>query len=134
MLKFAIGKKNTFDSFCWHYDDTESLPDNTTVLSSNDISKVQSISFTNKLSKIWAVQYHPEFDPVWMSGLMKQREKILLEEGVYSSKEEFNSFLNFFSNVHKFKDIQNTLALSENIINEESHTLELLNWINFIKG
>ena len=47
-----IGKKNTFDSFCWLYDDTESLPVNTMVLSSNLKSKVQSISFTNKQSKM----------------------------------------------------------------------------------
>ena len=41
------GKKKIFDSFCWHYDDTEFLPQNTSVLASNLKSKIQSISFIN---------------------------------------------------------------------------------------
>ncbi len=53
------------------------------ILASNEKSKIQAISFTKENSKVWAVQYHPEFDPVWMSGLMYQREKLLLDEGIY---------------------------------------------------
>ena len=67
-------KSKTFSSFCFHYDDTEILPENTTILASNENSKIQAVSFINENSKVWAVQYHPEFDPVWMSGLMSQRE------------------------------------------------------------
>ncbi len=128
------GKNSTFDSFCWHYDDAELLPENTTVLASNEKSKVQAISFKNKDSKIWAVQYHPEFDPVWMSGLMNQREKVLLGEGIYKNQEEFNSYKNFFSNVKKFDDQKNLLKISNSLINEKLHTIELSNWLNYIES
>ncbi len=128
------GKNSTFDSFCWHYDDTEFLPENTTVLASNEKSKIQAISFRNKNSIIWAVQYHPEFDPIWMSGLMNQREKVLLEEGIYKNQGEFSSYKKFFSNIKKFYDQKNHLNISNNLINEKLHTMELSNWLNYIKS
>ena len=128
------GKNSTFDSFCWHYDDTEFLPENTTVLASNEKSKIQAISFRNKNSIIWAVQYHPEFDPVWMSGLMSQREKLLLDEGIYNNQEEFDSYKNYFSNIEVFNDQKIPLNISDNLINQKMHTLELSNWLNFLKN
>ena len=126
-------KNKIFDSFCWHYDDTKTLPENTSVLASNNKSKIQSVSFFNKDSKIWAVQYHPEFNSFWMAGLMHQREKVLLDEGIYKNKKEFNLYKNFFSNIKKQKDKQNLLNISDDLINEQKHSLELINWINFIK-
>ena len=79
------GKKNSFDAFCWHYDEAESLPENSVVLSSNAKSKIQSVVFEKDQSQVWAVQYHPEFDPSWIVGLMDQRKKILLSEKAYNS-------------------------------------------------
>ncbi len=128
------GKSKTFSSFCFHYDDTETLPDNTTILASNENSKIQAISFTNKYSKVWAVQYHPEFNPVWMSGLINQREKILLDEGIYNNLEELNSYKNYFSNIEMFNDLKVSLNISDNLVNQKMHTLELSNWINFLKN
>ena len=112
------GKSKNFSSFCFHYDDTEILPENTTILASNEKSKIQAISFTNENSEVWAVQYHPEFDPVWMSGLMDQRKEILLEEGIYRNQEEFDSYKNFFSNIEKFNDQKIPLDISDNLINQ----------------
>ena len=128
------GKSKTFSSFCFHYDDTEILPENTTILASNEKSKIQAISFIYKNSKVWAVQYHPEFDPVWMSGLMSQREKILLDEGIYNNQEEFESYKNYFSNIKKFKGQKIPLNISDNLINRKMHTLELSNWLNSLKN
>jgi len=127
------GKSKTFSSFCFHYDDTEILPEKTTILASNEKSKIQAISFTKENSKVWAVQYHPEFDPVWMSGLMSQREKLLLDEGIYNNQEEFDSYKKYFSNIKMFNDQKIPLNISDNLINQKLHTLELLNWLNFLK-
>ena len=126
-------KNRIFDSFCWHYDDTKTLPQNTNILSSNNKSKIQSISFVNKESKIWAVQYHPEFNPLWMSGLMNQREQVLLDEGIYKNQEEFNKYKNFFSDIETYAHKKNALNITDDLINEKKHTIELSNWVNFIK-
>ena len=127
-------KPKIFDSFCWHYDEVENLPSDTKVLSSNEKSKIQSMVFSRDKSEVWAVQYHPEFDPKWISGLMKQRKLLLLEEGVYSSSKEFNKINSFLSNIDTFKDNKNYLSISETILNSSIHTIEISNWLKNIKN
>jgi len=126
------GKRKIFDSFCWHYDEAEVLPQNTDVLAKNEKSKIQSISFKNKNSLVWAVQYHPEFNSSWMSGLMSQRENILLNEGVFNSREEFNFIKNLLDNNKINKKKENNINISDHLLNEKIHSLELLNWLNFL--
>ena len=70
------GKSKIFDSFCFHYDDAEILPENTTILASNEKSKIQAISFKNKNSQVWAVQYHPEFDEQQKSRQLFQLQRL----------------------------------------------------------
>lgn len=125
-------KPKEFDSFCWHYDEIENLPNNTKVLSSNQMSFIQSIAFSRGRSEIWAVQYHPEFDSKWISGLMKQRKSLLLDEGVYENDEEFNELYIYLSDIQKYKERKNQLSISNTLINEEVHTLEIANWLKNI--
>ena len=127
------GKDSVFDAFCWHYDDTETLPSNAKILASNIKSEVQSITFDIDDSNIWAVQYHPEFDPLWIAGLMKQREDILLNEGAFTEKKYFDEELYFFSNYKKIDDKINKDKYKD-LINISKHTLELSNWINNLKN
>ena len=129
-----IGKRKNFDAFCWHYDEAISLPKNTIVLASNQKSKIQAISFTNNESKIWAVQYHPEFNPLWMSKLMSQREQILLKEGVFKDKKEFDSFRHFFSSTNRSNNQKKVLKISDDLMNEQFHSIELFNWLSDIRG
>ena len=128
------GKNKNFDSFCWHYDEAEILPENTTILASNKKSKIQAICFNKEKSKIWAVQYHPEFGPSWMSGLMNQRQEVLLDEGIYENQEELNSHKQFFSNNKIFNDKKNQLNISDHLLNENMHSLELSNWLNSLRN
>ena len=122
------GKGKIFDAFCWHYDDTETLPPNTNILASNKKSEVQSINYDINNSSVWAVQYHPEFDPIWIAGLMKQREEILLKEKTFSEKKYFDEDLEFFLNYKKLKNDKKTEKYKD-LINYKNHTLELSNWI-----
>jgi len=122
------GKNKIFDSFCWHYDDTELLPPEANILASNEKSEVQSINFDIDDSSIWAVQYHPEFDPIWIAGLMKQREDILLKEKTFPDKKSFNEELEFFSN-YKIKDNYKCQKKYSDLIDIDAHTKELSNWV-----
>ena len=127
------GKDSVFDAFCWHYDDTELLPSNSKILASNNKSEVQSVSFDINESSVWAVQYHPEFDPSWIAGLMKQREDILIEEGAFTNKKYFDEELNFFSNYKNIDDKINQDKYKD-LIDISKHTLELSNWIYNLKN
>jgi len=127
------GKSKVFDAFCWHYDDTETLPSNAKVLASNKKSEVQSISFDMNDSSVWAVQYHPEFDPIWIAGLMKQREEILLKETLCYEKKYFDEEIEFFLNYKHLEDNKNQKKYKD-LIDFNNHTLELSNWIQQLKN
>ena len=125
-------KKNSFNAFCWHYDEAETLPQNSVILSSNEKSEIQSVVFERGKSKVWAVQYHPEFDPSWIAGLMDQRKEILLKEKAYNSEKDFIDQKNYFVNYKNLQDKQLKEEYSD-LIDERIHTLELSNWIEFLK-
>ena len=80
-----------------------------------------------------AVQYHPEFDPLWISGLMNQRKKILLNSKIFTNKNQYYSYKNFFSNIEKYSYQKKDLNISDQLINEKMHSLELYNWLNSFK-
>ena len=127
-----LNKPKIFDSFCWHYDEVESLPERTQVLSSNEKCNIQSIIFNRDSSEVWAVQYHPEFDPKWISGLMKQRKNLLIEEGIFDNSKKFNELYNFLSNTEKYKYKREELSISNSLIDQKIHTTELSNWLNYL--
>ena len=127
-------KPNRFDSFCGHYDEVENLPENTVILSSNNKSEVQSFTFHRNNSEVWAVQYHPEFNPKWISGLMKQRKQLLLEENIFTSFEEFEKLYLYLSDLKKFAHLKKELSISDSLVLENIHTNELCNWLEYVKN
>tara|TARA_Y100001970_G_scaffold164664_1_gene201219 strand:- start:18567 stop:19394 length:828 start_codon:yes stop_codon:yes gene_type:complete len=131
--KLYKGKNKKFDAFCWHYDEVETLPQNAVVLSSNKMSEVQSVYFDFNKSKVWAVQYHPEFNPVWIGGLMNQREEILLKEKAFESKDKFKRQRDIFLNNNVIEN-EERIYNYDDLLNDRSHTLELANWIEELKS
>ena len=122
-------KPNIFDSFCWHYDEIEKLPENAKVLASNKFSKVQSLSLKRGESDIWAVQYHPEFNPYWISQLMKIRKKTLLECLIYKDDKEFDHMFNYFSNIEIYKDIKKNIHIKDSLVDNNIRYIEIKNWL-----
>ena len=120
-------KKKNFNAFCWHYDEAEILPNNSLVLASNEKSEFQSISFNFNNSSVWAVQYHPEFNPIWMAGLMSQRKNILLENKIYENTSDFEKEINIFKNNSElsYEDKDSYL----DVLDEGKHSLEISNWL-----
>ena len=127
-------KPNQFDSFCWHYDEVDEVATNAVILSSNNKSSIQSLSFQRKESEVWAVQYHPEFDAKWISGLMKQRKELLIKEKIFNSSNDFDNLYNYLNDTKSTQNIKTDLFLSESLIKNSIHTLELHNWLEYIKN
>ena len=122
-------KNSKFNAFCWHYDEAEILPKNTKVLASNNKSKFQSICFDVNNSQVWAVQYHPEFSPNWMAGLMSQRKDILLQNNIYKSSFEFENEKTIFQNQSKVD--KRLFEKYMDLIDQTKHSLEISNWLEF---
>ena len=55
------GKSEKFDALCSHLDEVEKIPFDSKVLSFNDHSKIQALSFKINGASFWGTQYHPEF-------------------------------------------------------------------------
>ena len=72
-------------------------------------------------SEIWGLQYHPEIPYDYMLKLIKHRSKAMLEKSVFKSQYEIDQHINF---IEKAK-----LDLSE-----DKRTIELKNWINYLKN
>ena len=71
---------------------------------------------------------------LFLDSLDEEKKTWSLDLQTYKNKEEFSLYKNFFSNVRKFYDQKNHLNISNNLINEKLHTLELSNWLNYIKS
>ena len=111
----------------------EELPANSTVLSSNDNSDYQSVTFSRNNSEVWGVQYHPEFNSKWISGLISQRKSTLLEEKFFSSENNFHIMYNYLSDMDKYDSLRKDLEISDTLIDDNIRYRELINWLMHLK-
>ena len=128
--KMYKDKPINFDSFCWHYDEIKTLPRDSIVLATNEHSYVQALTFHTKTSEIWASQYHPEFSPKWISGLMKMRKKILLEKKFFGNEKEFNKMFLLLSDSFQKDKLFQELNIQKSLIDDNVRLMELKNWLD----
>ena len=124
-----INKPKQFDSFCWHYDEVEKIPENSIVLAHNNYSNVQALTFTIGHSEVWAVQYHPEFNPYWVSGLMAMRKKILLDNEIYKNETDYESMREYLSDIKNNNNLKKDLKIKDSLIDDSMRYIELYNWL-----
>ena len=91
------------------------------IITSDKINKFQALHFNVGKSEIWGLQYHPEIPYEYMIKLIKHRSKGMLEKNVFKSQNEINQHVN---SIEKAK-----LDLSD-----DARTVELKNWINYLKN
>jgi len=112
-------KPNTFTTPAFNYDEVEIPPTNSILLASNKINKFGALCFTVGKSEIWGLQYHPEIPYDYMIKLIKHRSKKMIERNVFNNQNEIDQHI---------KSIEkNKISLSD-----ESRTLELKNWLEYI--
>ena len=128
-----LNKPKKFDALCWHYDEVKSVPSNSTILASNDHSDIQALTFKVDRSEFWGVQYHPEFSPKWITGLMKLRKQVLLEKRIYKDEDEFQNMIQALLDISENKNISSDIDINNSIIERNIHYLELKNWLNYLE-
>ena len=62
---------------------------------------------------------------------MKQRQEILLKEKAFKSKKDLIDLTHFLNNFKKSKN-KNFIKKYSDLLNEKKHTLELINWLEFL--
>ena len=112
-------KNQTFNTPAFNFDEVATLPNNSILLSSNEINNVMGVNFKNEISNIWGIQYHPEISYDKMISLIHFRKDRLLNNKAFIDENEINSHVKMIADENK-------------ITNKNSRMKELENWLNII--
>ena len=131
------GKNSVFDSFASHEDEIVQEPKDSKVLSSNSMSRVQSMEINYGKGTMWSVQYHPEYDTREMAALIRCREQILIDMGFFSSSQSVQDYiqkLELLADEPDRKDTAWELGIDADILDRNQRQLEVVNWIRHLVG
>ena len=113
-------KKFKFTSPAFNYDEVCEIPSGATLLASDKVNKVMGLYFTKGKSKIWGLQYHPDYEYWQMINLSNGRKDRILENGHFDNENEFKKHLDYIKEEEKKLDFEN-------------RTCEVRNWLDYIK-
>ena len=119
--KLFKSKPHKFTAPAFNYDEVEIPPKNSILLATNKINKFGALYFTIGRSEIWGLQYHPEIPYDYMIKLIKHRSRAMIKKNVFKDQNEIGQHIN---SIEKAK-----ITLSD-----ELRTLELKNWLEYIRG
>ena len=115
-----LEKLHKFTTPAFNHDEVETPPQNSILLASDKINKFMALQFNVGKSEIWGLQYHPEIPYEYMLKLIKHRSNNLIDKKVFEDINAVNSHIKI---IEKAK-----IDLKDDI-----RTLELKNWLNYIK-
>ena len=113
-------KKLKFTSPAFNYDEVCETPEDATLLSSDKVNKVMGLYFTSGKSKIWGLQYHPDYEYWQMINLSNARKDRILKNTNFSNENEFQNHLDYIKE-------------EEKKLNFRDRTCEVRNWLDHIK-
>ena len=113
-------KPHKFTTPAFNYDEVEIPPNNSVLLASNKINKFEALHFTVGNSVIWGMQYHPEIPYDYMIKLIKHRSKRLIDKNVFKNQNDIDQHIN-------------SIEEAKTKLNDNIRTLELKNWLNYLK-
>jgi len=119
--KLFNDKPHKFTSPAFNYDEVQIPPVNSVLLASNKINKYEALYFTVGNSEIWGLQYHPEIPYDYMIKLIRYRSKTMIKKNVFKDEIEIDQHINFIE--------REKIGLSDKL-----RTLELKNWLDYIKN
>ncbi len=131
---FYEGKTDVFDSFASHEDEVVSPPPDSTVLSGNSISAVQSMEIRHLNGVMWCVQYHPEYDTQELAALIRCRKEKLIDMGFFENAESLADFTEKLKLVHNDgdrKDLTWALGIDGDILDAPTRQREVINWLQY---
>ena len=114
-----INKDSKFNTPAFNFDEVHTLPNNSVLLASNPINKVQGLNFRTGVSDIWGIQYHPEITYSKMINLINFRKKRLLDKKAFKDENEIDSHIKIIQKENKVSD-------------KRARMRELENWLNYI--
>ena len=120
-LKHPIykNKEKIFNTPAFNFDEVVTLPQNSTLLSSNSINRVMATNFKAGECEIWGIQYHPEITYKKMVSLIYFRKDRLLNNKAFKDEIDINEHVKIIENEDK-------------ITKKDARMKELENWLRYI--
>lgn len=128
-----VKKGPAFDAPCIHYDEVTQLPDDAILLASNRHSEVQAAIVPVGKSKVWAVQYHPEFDLLQLQQLLTLYESDMINQKFFADLESLKEYRDKLKSLADNPDDSSLawqLGIDSDITNDELRRGEILSWLN----
>ena len=119
--RLFFNKPQKFTTPAFNYDEVEIPPKNSILLASDKINKFQALHFYVEKSEIWGLQYHPEIPYDYMIKLIKHRSKGMLEKSVFKNQDQINQHVD-------------SIEKAKLDLNDDARTIELKNWLNYLKN
>ena len=119
--KMYSAKEKKFTTPAFNYDEVEIPPKDSILLASDKINKFQALHFFVGKSEIWGLQYHPEIPYDYMIKLIKHRSKGMLEKNVFKNQEAINKHID-------------SIEKANAKLSDDMRTIELKNWLNYLKN
>lgn len=126
-----------FDAVTIHLDHTVALPEGTTVLSGNDMSRVQALEIRQGSAVFWGVQYHPEFDLSYMAKLFEKYKTIMIDEGFCPDGAAVDDLSFDFRTAQKGEernDIRTRHKMGPDVLDSNCRLQEISNWLDFVQA
>ena len=113
-------KKIKFTTPAFNFDEVIEIPENAILLASDRINNVMGIYFESGNSKIWGLQYHPDYEYHQMINLSKARKDRMINNKNFKDENDFQNHINYIKDEDKK-------------LNFENRTCEVKNWLDIIK-
>lgn len=129
------GKAVCFDGFTSHFDDVETLPPNTPILSSNSVTDIQAACVEHQGTSFWAVQYHPEYDLNEIAGLARFRADGLISDGHFANQAALNTYVDELEALqadHTRIDLAWKFGIDQDVLDPAIRQLEFRNWLDAV--
>ena len=120
-LKHALykDKKKIFNTPAFNFDEVVKLPDNSELLASNSLNKVQGMNFKIGNCVVWGIQYHPEITYSKMISLINFRKDRLISKQAFKDDIDINNHIKMIKKEENISDINLRMQ-------------ELKNWVNYL--
>jgi len=125
-----------FDALCSHLDEIETLPPNSQVLATNELSPIQAISTqTPWRGSFIGTQYHPEHTLAVSAALMEMRATELVDEGFGIERAEIIAMAADYRALAAEpgrRDLVWRYGIASEIIDPMRRTTEIGNWLRTV--
>ena len=98
---------------------------NATLLSSDKVNKVMGLYFKSGKSKIWGLQYHPDYEYWQMINLSSARKDKIIENNHFKNEDDFQKHLNYIKEEDQKLDFENRTCEIKKLVRNYKYKLNL---------